>query len=171
MAPLNRMVWEVLSELRWEVVIREKRLNTVAQAKGTLWGFRGRKGLLFATKPELSSLAQLDFSPSEEKGVHERRLDIQAKVKLHRVSQVTARTSDNILWRWGFQHKKYEIQVRRLRSQLRLKSHTSCVITGKIPQYCASVSSSVKHLLISKGCCKDQILYYTQTYFIIWKVL
>ena len=43
--------------------------------------------MLFVTnKMELSSLAQLDLSPREEKGVYERKLDMQAEVKLRRQS-------------------------------------------------------------------------------------
>lgn len=43
------------------------------------------------------------------------------------------------------------------RSKLRFKSHTSHVTTGKILQHSASVSASVKQLMTSKDCCKDQI--------------
>ena len=46
---------------------------------------------------ELNSVAQPDLSPSKEKEVHERRPDMQAEGKLHRVVQVKARTMNNVL--------------------------------------------------------------------------
>lgn len=73
------------------------------QTKGTSVKVQEWKRLLLLmNKTELSFLAWLDLSPSEEREVYERRLDTQAEGKLHRVLQVKGRIINNVLGRWGF---------------------------------------------------------------------
>lgn len=171
MVPLNRMVWEELPEEKAQVEKRRSQSweysKTVVQAQRARVKLQRQERAAIFEEQNGAPWCSWIPPPSEEKEVYERDLDIQAEIRLRSILQAMARTINNVLGRQGLWQKKYEIWARRLRSKLKLKSHTSHMTTWKIQHFSASVSTSVKHPLTSKGCWKDQIGYYTQTYFII----